>query len=66
LAVTIPIALYLLSVWILMVGPTRRELSAQLYPVAAILVLAGSVTPVPILVAALVLAALVVVRMVKV
>ncbi|GAA1712940.1 low temperature requirement protein A [Fodinicola feengrottensis] len=63
LAVTVPIALYLLSVWILMIGPTRRELSAQLFPVAAVLVLAGSVTPVPVTVAAVVLAALVLVRL---
>jgi low temperature requirement protein LtrA len=64
LAVTVPIALYLLSVWVLMIGPTRRELSAQLFPVAAVLVLAGSVTPAPVLVAAAVPAALVIVRLI--
>ncbi|WP_163505738.1 low temperature requirement protein A [Fodinicola acaciae] len=62
LAITVPVALYLLSVWVLMIGPARGDLVAVAFPAAAVLVLAGSFTPVPVVVAAVVVALLVVVR----
>jgi low temperature requirement protein LtrA len=60
LALTVPIALYLLSVWLLHVGP-RNECRpiAVGYPVVAVLVVAMSFTPLPVHLAAVVVAALV-------
>lgn len=62
LAITVPVALYLLSVWVLMVGPSRGGIA---FAVAAVLVLAGSFTPIPVAVTAAVVALLVVVRLVS-
>lgn len=60
LGLTVPIALYLLSVWLLHVGP-RNECRpiAVGYPAAAVLVVAMSFTPLPVYLAAVVMAALV-------
>ncbi len=63
LAITIPVALYLLSVWVLMIGPGRGDFGAIAFPAAAVLVLAGSFTPIPIAVTAAVVVLLVVVRL---
>ncbi|GAB3567280.1 low temperature requirement protein A [Amycolatopsis endophytica] len=60
LATTLPVAVFLLSVWLLHVGP-RNECRpiAVGFPLAALLVLASSFTPVPVYVTALLAAALV-------
>ncbi|WP_236788853.1 low temperature requirement protein A [Amycolatopsis sp. GM8] len=60
LTLTVPIALYLLSVWLLHVGPRNacRPIAIG-YPVAAVLVVVVSFTPLPVYLAALVVAALV-------
>jgi len=62
-ATTIPIALFLLSVWLLHVGPGERGLVRLAFPTTAVLVLLATFTPAPIHVAA-VLCALLVVAMV--
>lgn len=61
LALTVPVMLYLLSVWLLHVGPRNecRPIAAG-FPVAAVLVLASSFAPAPVHFAAVVLIALVV------
>jgi low temperature requirement protein LtrA len=66
-ATTIPIALFLLSVWLLHVGPTSERGPLRLaFPVTAVLVLLATFTPAPIHVAAalcaLLVAALVIAR----
>lgn len=60
LALTVPIAVYLLSVWLLHIGP-RNECRpiAVGFPVAAVLVVVMSFTPLPVHLAAVVVAALV-------
>jgi low temperature requirement protein LtrA len=61
LATTIPIALFLLSVWLLHVDPTRdRAPMAFAFPVAALAVIGVTFTPAPIHVAAALCALLVV------
>ncbi|MTD58298.1 low temperature requirement protein A [Amycolatopsis pithecellobii] len=60
LALTVPVALYLLSVWLLHVGPRNECRPIAIgYPVAAVLVVAMSFTPLPVHLAAVVIAALV-------
>jgi low temperature requirement protein LtrA len=58
-AVAVPVALYLLSLWVLHVLPLHRGAVAVAYPVAAAVVLAAPLGPAPVPVTALVLAALV-------
>ncbi|NIH87828.1 low temperature requirement protein A [Amycolatopsis granulosa] len=60
LATTLPVAVFLVSVWLLHVGP-RNECRpiAIAFPLAAVLVLAASLTPVPVYLTALIAAALV-------
>jgi low temperature requirement protein LtrA len=58
-ALTVPVALYLLSVWALHVLPLHRGAVAVAYPVAAVVVLATPFGPAPVPLTALVLAALV-------
>jgi hypothetical protein len=61
LALTVPVALYLLSVWLLHVGPRNECRPIAIgFPLAAVLVLAASVTPAPVYVTAVLVAALVV------
>ncbi|WP_410572018.1 low temperature requirement protein A [Amycolatopsis sp. cmx-4-61] len=60
LATTIPVAVFLLSVWLLHIGPTNECRPIAIgFPVTAVLVLAASFTPAPIHVAAGLAAALV-------
>ncbi|MCR6484438.1 low temperature requirement protein A [Amycolatopsis sp. OK19-0408] len=62
---TIPVAVFLLSVWLLHIGPTNECRPIAIgFPVAAVLVFAASFTPAPIHVAAALVAALVVVTVV--
>ncbi|WIX78657.1 low temperature requirement protein A [Amycolatopsis carbonis] len=60
LVVTVPVAVFLLSVWLLHIGPTNecREIAIG-YPLTAVLVLAASFGPAPIHVTAVLAAALV-------
>ncbi|MFJ9785523.1 low temperature requirement protein A [Amycolatopsis sp. NPDC101161] len=60
LPTTIPVAVFLLSVWLLHIGPTNecRPIAVG-FPVTAVLVLAASFTPAPIHIAAVLTAALV-------
>lgn len=60
LPTTIPVAVFLLSVWLLHIGPTDecRPIAVG-FPVTAVLVLAASFTPAPIHIAAVLTAALV-------
>ncbi|GAA4658454.1 low temperature requirement protein A [Amycolatopsis dongchuanensis] len=61
LALTVPVALYVLSVWLLHVGPRNECRPIALgFPLAAVLVLAASATPVAVYLVAVVLVALVV------
>ncbi|MFE0028106.1 low temperature requirement protein A [Amycolatopsis sp. NPDC059021] len=60
LVTTVPVALFLLSVWLLHIGPTNECRPIAIgFPVAAVLVLAASFTPAPIHVTAVLAAALV-------
>ncbi|GAB2976713.1 low temperature requirement protein A [Amycolatopsis acidiphila] len=60
LALTVPVALYLLSVWLLHIGPRNECRPIAIgFPFAAVLVVAMSFTPLPVHLAALVMAALV-------
>ncbi|RZQ63032.1 low temperature requirement protein A [Amycolatopsis suaedae] len=61
LAVTVPVAIFVLSVWLLQIGPRDecRPLAVG-FPAAAVLAVAVSFTPIPIHLVAVVLAALVV------
>ncbi|MDT8915364.1 low temperature requirement protein A [Amycolatopsis sp. PS_44_ISF1] len=60
LFVTVPVALFLLSVWLLHIGPTNECRPIAIgFPVAAVLVLAASFGPAPIHVTAVLAAALV-------
>jgi low temperature requirement protein LtrA len=60
LALTVPIALYLLSVWLLHIGPRNECRPIAIgFPAAAVLVVAMSFTPLPVHLAAVVVAALV-------
>jgi low temperature requirement protein LtrA len=63
-ATAAPVALYLLSVWVLHVCPHQRGLLAAAYPVTAVLVLLAPFGPAPIHVIAGLLAALVTVTVV--
>ena len=60
MAITVPVALYLLSVWLLHIGP-RNECRpiAVAFPLVSVLVLAMSFTPVPVYLTAVLVAALV-------
>jgi low temperature requirement protein LtrA len=58
-AVALPVALYLLSVWVLQIRPHQRGLRQIPYPVAALLILAAPVTPAPVVGVAVMLVALV-------
>jgi low temperature requirement protein LtrA len=61
LALTVPVALYLLSVWLLHIGPRNECRPIAIgFPLAAVLVLAASFTPAPVHVTAVLVAALVV------
>ncbi|MFB9685511.1 low temperature requirement protein A [Amycolatopsis plumensis] len=65
LPTTIPVAVFLLSVWLLHIGPTNECRPIAIgFPVTAVLVLAASFTPAPIHVAAGLTAALVVLTVV--
>ncbi|MET8853223.1 low temperature requirement protein A [Amycolatopsis sp. NPDC004625] len=65
LPTTIPVAVFLLSVWLLHIGPTNECRPIAIgFPVSAVLVLAASFTPAPIHVTALLAAALVVLTVV--
>lgn len=60
MATTVPVAIYLLSVWLMHIGPTNECRPIAIgFPVTAVLVLAASFTPAPIHVAALLAAGLV-------
>ncbi len=60
MATTVPVAIYLLSVWSMHIGPTNECRPIAIgYPVIAVLVLAASFTPAPIHIAALLTAGLV-------
>jgi low temperature requirement protein LtrA len=60
LAVTIPVAVFLLSVWLLHIGPTNECRPVAIgFPAAAVLILAASFGPAPIHVTAALAAALV-------
>ena len=60
LATTVPVAIFLLSVWLLHIGPTNECRPIAIgFPVTAVLVVAASFTPAPIHVAAVLTAALV-------
>ena len=61
MAVAVPVAVYLVSVWALQVRPHQRGPIAVAFPAAALLVLATAFTPVPVHATAVVLAALVLV-----
>ncbi len=59
-ATTVPVAVFLLSVWLLHIGPTNECRPIAIgFPAAAVLVLAASFTPVPVHVSALLAAGLV-------
>ncbi|MEV5717265.1 low temperature requirement protein A [Amycolatopsis mediterranei] len=65
LATTVPVAVFLLSVWLLHIGPTNECRPIAIgFPVTAVLVLAASFTPAPVHVAAGLAAALVVLTVV--
>jgi low temperature requirement protein LtrA len=65
LFVTVPVALFLLSVWLLHIGPTNECRPIAIgFPVAAVLVLAASFGPAPIHVTAVLAAALVAVTVI--
>ncbi|MEV6624490.1 low temperature requirement protein A [Amycolatopsis sp. NPDC051106] len=60
LPTTLPVAIFLLSVWLLHIGPTNECRPIAIgFPVTAVLVVAASFTPAPIHVAAVLSAALV-------
>ncbi|WP_370972233.1 low temperature requirement protein A [Amycolatopsis sp. cg9] len=60
LPTTVPVAVFLLSVWLLHIGPTNECRPIAIgFPVTAVLVLAASFTPAPIHVTAVLAAALV-------
>jgi low temperature requirement protein LtrA len=60
LPTTLPVAVFLLSVWLLHIGPTNECRPIAIgFPVTAVLVVAASFTPAPIHVAAVLTAALV-------
>ncbi|SFW90745.1 low temperature requirement protein A [Amycolatopsis australiensis] len=60
MATTVPVAIFLLSVWLLHIGPTNECRPIAIgFPVTAVLVVAASFTPAPIHVAAVLTAALV-------
>jgi low temperature requirement protein LtrA len=59
LSVAVPVALYLIAVWLIHVLPNRRGVLVAAYPVAAALALAAVFTPAGILGTAIVIAALV-------
>ncbi|WP_326947293.1 low temperature requirement protein A [Amycolatopsis sp. NBC_01307] len=65
MATTVPVAIFLLSVWLLHIGPANecRPIAVG-FPVTAVLVVAASFTPVPIHVTAVLTAALVAVTVV--
>jgi low temperature requirement protein LtrA len=58
-AVAVPVAMYLLAVWVLHVRPRQRGLVTVAYPATAVLVLATPFTPVSVELTAALLAALV-------
>jgi hypothetical protein len=58
-AVAVPVAVYLLVVWVLHVIPRGRGPVAVAFPVVAVLVLATPLTPVPVQLTAVLVAALV-------
>lgn len=58
-ATAAPVAVYLVTVWLLQVRPRRRDPVAAGYPVAAALVLLTPLVPAPVVVTALLLSALV-------
>src|SRR5207249_3850295 len=61
MATTVPVAIFLLSVWLLHIGPTNECRPIAIgFPVTAVLVVAASFTPAPIHVTAGLAAALVV------
>ncbi|MEV6647040.1 low temperature requirement protein A [Amycolatopsis sp. NPDC051371] len=65
LPTTLPVAIFLLSVWLLHIGPTNECRPIAIgFPVTAVLVVAASFTPAPIHVAAVLTAALVAVSVV--
>lgn len=65
LPTTLPVAVFLLSVWLLHIGPTNECRPIAIgFPVTAVLVVAASFTPAPIHVAAALTAALVAVSVV--
>jgi low temperature requirement protein LtrA len=60
MATTVPVAIFLLSVWLLHIGPTNECRPIAIgFPVTAVLVVAASYTPAPIHVTAVLAAALV-------
>ncbi|MFJ8917764.1 low temperature requirement protein A [Amycolatopsis sp. NPDC102389] len=65
MATTVPVAIYLLSVWLMHIGPTNECRPIAIgFPVTAVLVLAASFTPAPIHITAVLAAALVVLTVV--
>jgi low temperature requirement protein LtrA len=58
-AVAVPVAVFLFSVWLLHVRPHQRGLIVGAYPAAAVLALLAPLTPAPVPVTAVVVAALV-------
>jgi low temperature requirement protein LtrA len=59
LSTAVPVALYVIAVWLIHVLPNRRGVLVAAFPVAAVLALAAVFTPARILGTAIVLAALV-------
>jgi low temperature requirement protein LtrA len=59
LAVAVPVAVYLVTVWALQICPYQRGVVALAYPAAALLILLAALTPVAVPLIAVVLAALV-------
>jgi low temperature requirement protein LtrA len=59
LAVAVPVAVYLVTVWVLHICPYQRGVVALAYPAAALLVLLAALSPVAVPLIAAVLAALV-------
>ncbi|ROP42242.1 low temperature requirement protein A [Saccharothrix texasensis] len=59
LATTVPVAVFLVVVWLLQVRPARRGAELWAFPTAAVLVLAVTFTPAPVHAVAIVLVALV-------
>jgi low temperature requirement protein LtrA len=60
MTITVPVAVFLLSVWLLHIGPTNECRPIAIgFPVASVLVLAASFTPAPVSVTAVVAVALV-------